>query len=155
MPVSPLREVNLPCESPGFIGLILAAPTGVLYRQQCGGFWCNMMSLEGYMVPIGRSEATETRSRPDDQFTIDSYDLRSFFHTEDGGCPWGFVAQMPPEQIDRLEAQVSLLRYRFYGTDWEESEIRFDRSKIDEAQEAWIPVTTPDGSGVLVWNNCD
>ena len=109
MPESPLREVKLPCELPGFIGLILAAPTGVLYHQQCGGFWCNSMSLEGYMVPIGRSEATETRTRPDDQFTIDSYDLRSFFHTEEDGCPWGFVSEMPPEHVDRLEEQVGLL----------------------------------------------
>ncbi|MFI8456658.1 DUF6210 family protein [Kitasatospora sp. NPDC085464] len=33
--------------------------------------------------------------------------------------------------------------------------LQLDESRIGEADEAWVPVITPDGPGVLVWLNSD
>jgi hypothetical protein len=33
--------------------------------------------------------------------------------------------------------------------------LRIDPARIDEIAEAWIPVETPDGPGVLLYKNCD
>jgi hypothetical protein len=33
--------------------------------------------------------------------------------------------------------------------------LRLDESRLEEVVEAWVPVLTPDGPGVLVWENCD
>jgi hypothetical protein len=33
--------------------------------------------------------------------------------------------------------------------------LKLDESRIAEADEAWVPVLTPDGSGVLMWFNSD
>ncbi|MGS2617385.1 DUF6210 family protein [Micromonospora sp. LZ34] len=33
--------------------------------------------------------------------------------------------------------------------------LRLDESRMREVDEAWVPVITPDGSGVLVWFNSD
>ncbi|WP_328753160.1 DUF6210 family protein [Streptomyces sp. NBC_00285] len=30
-----------------------------------------------------------------------------------------------------------------------------DESRLAEADEAWVPVLTPDGPGVLTWENSD
>ncbi|MGW9028169.1 DUF6210 family protein [Streptomyces sp. NPDC055722] len=30
-----------------------------------------------------------------------------------------------------------------------------DESRLAEIDEAWVPVVTPDGPGVLVWENSD
>jgi hypothetical protein len=30
-----------------------------------------------------------------------------------------------------------------------------DESRLDEIDEAWVPVTSPDGPSVLIWENSD
>ncbi|WUD78232.1 DUF6210 family protein [Streptomyces sp. NBC_00510] len=41
------------------------------------------------------------------------------------------------------------------GTTEEPHPLRLDESRIREADEAWVPVITPDGPAVLVWFNSD
>jgi len=36
-----------------------------------------------------------------------------------------------------------------------EVRIELDESRSDEIDEAWVPVTTPDGPGILTWENSD
>lgn len=33
--------------------------------------------------------------------------------------------------------------------------LALDESRLGEVDEAWVPVVTPDGPGVLVWENSD
>ncbi|GAA4880348.1 hypothetical protein GCM10023235_70810 [Kitasatospora terrestris] len=41
------------------------------------------------------------------------------------------------------------------GTADEPHPLRLDESRIREADEAWIPVITPEGPAVLMWHNSD
>ncbi|MYX33047.1 MULTISPECIES: DUF6210 family protein [unclassified Streptomyces] len=41
------------------------------------------------------------------------------------------------------------------GTSEQPHALRVDESRIRDADEAWIPVITPDGPAVLVWFNSD
>jgi hypothetical protein len=41
------------------------------------------------------------------------------------------------------------------GSTEEPCYLRRDESRIGEADEAWVPVVTPDGPGVLLWPNSD
>jgi hypothetical protein len=36
-----------------------------------------------------------------------------------------------------------------------EMRISVDDSRLNEIDEAWVPVTTPDGRGILTWENSD
>jgi hypothetical protein len=33
--------------------------------------------------------------------------------------------------------------------------LRLDERHLSDADEAWVPVLTPDGPGILVWSNSD
>ncbi|MGM1060082.1 DUF6210 family protein [Saccharothrix sp. Mg75] len=44
---------------------------------------------------------------------------------------------------------------RATGHDEEPHPLLLDGSRMSEADEAWVPVLTPDGPGVLVWSNSD
>ncbi|MFV2176746.1 DUF6210 family protein [Actinomadura sp. LOL_016] len=35
------------------------------------------------------------------------------------------------------------------------AQLQVDESRLAEVDEAWVPVVTPDGQGVLVWLNSD
>ncbi|MFF7677589.1 DUF6210 family protein [Actinacidiphila glaucinigra] len=41
------------------------------------------------------------------------------------------------------------------GTSEQPHALRLDESRIRDADEAWVPVITPDGAAVLVWFNSD
>ena len=36
-----------------------------------------------------------------------------------------------------------------------EMQIELDESRFYEIDEAWVPVATPDGPGILTWENSD
>ena len=149
------RLVSLPCEGPPFIGVIIAAPTGVIYQHQCGGYGCNQMRIEGYLLPVQRFEYDPARDLEghDNWFAANPAELRAVFHTDQDGCPWGYADQLPNDRLQELATLIALLGY--LGQDFAESRLEMDPSKVQEALEAWVPVITPDGPGVLVWNNCD
>ncbi|MFJ9461250.1 DUF6210 family protein [Kitasatospora sp. NPDC101447] len=53
-------------------------------------------------------------------------------------------------------ALVGAVRYwACDGTTVKPHRLQLDESRIREADEAWVPVITPDGPGVLVWLNSD
>ena len=41
------------------------------------------------------------------------------------------------------------------GHDEQSHDLKLDESRMPEADETWLPVITPDGPGVLMWNNSD
>lgn len=125
----------------GWMFVIVAAPTGVIYQNQGGGYGCVQYQQEGYLIPVlGRD--------PDD-------DLKAIFVGELKGhgsrrLDW------PADLLDRLRAAVA---FCIYGSanrgNVFPAPLALDETRLSEADEAWVPVVTPDGPGVLVWENSD
>jgi hypothetical protein len=125
----------------GTVFVVVAAPTGVVYEVQGGGHGCVPYEQEGYLVPVpGRGLDEE---------------LKEIFVGELKG--WGSRGlTWSPRLLDRLRSAVAL---HIYGSanrdDLCPAPLALDESRLAEADEAWVPVLTPDGPGVLTWENSD
>ncbi|WP_035841414.1 DUF6210 family protein [Kitasatospora azatica] len=125
----------------GWVAVIVAAPTGVVYRNQGGGHGCIPYEQEGYLIPLFGEGLDE--------------ELRGIFVGELDG--WGSRGlDWPAPLLDRLRTAVG---FHVYGSanreDLFPTPLVLDESRLTEADEAWIPVHTPDGPGQLVWENSD
>ena len=125
-----------------WMAVVCEATTGVRYTNQTGGVRCLPRTTEGYYVPVFDGQAlAELRSLFEDEF-------------ETAGARGG------PEELDafieRLRGAVDLIRMdSSKGGGPSEVRLQLDDSRLVEADEAWIPVLTPDGPGVLIWENSD
>ena len=137
------RRVFLDLEGTGtgWVFVVVAAPTGVVYEVQGGGYGCVPYAQEGYLLPVFGQDLDD--------------ELREIFVGElrghgARGLDW------PPELLDRLRSAVA---FPVYGSgnrdDLFPAPLVLDESRLAEADEAWVPVLTPDGPGVLVWENSD
>jgi hypothetical protein len=56
-----------------------------------------------------------------------------------------------------VERIVSMIGYRTTSEDLptEVPVVALDRGRLDELDEAWAPVRTPDGPGYVAWMNSD
>ncbi|MEU5875946.1 DUF6210 family protein [Spirillospora sp. NPDC047279] len=140
------RHVLLdPYDRGGWLGAIVSAPTGVVYEQQYGGTARRQDRREGYFVPLPCEEAL--------------FELRDLFERElRSAGVWGANHRWSPEQLDRLRMAVAVIPFDMgyapgdsglLGPD----PLRLDEGLLHQADEAWVPVVTPDGPGVLVWSN--
>ncbi|MFF4014925.1 DUF6210 family protein [Streptomyces sp. NPDC001843] len=125
----------------GWVYVIVAAQTGVVYQVQGGGVGCVAYAQEGYLIPVFGQHLDE--------------ELREIFVGElkgqgARGLDW------PQGLLDRLRTAVAL---DIYGSrnrdDLFPARLVLDESRSAEIDEAWVPVVTPDGPGVLVWENSD
>ena len=125
----------------GWLYVVVEAPTGVFYQQQYGGTACRQGQVEGFLVPVAGADALDA--------------LRQLFEQDFRGAgTWNY--QWPDEELDRLRQIVGGISYwACDGHSEQPHALRLDEGRIREADEAWIPVTTPDGPGVLVWFNSD
>ncbi|MGY0059060.1 DUF6210 family protein [Streptomyces sp. LZ34] len=124
-----------------WIYVVVEAATGVYYQQQYGGTACRQGAVEGYLVPV---------------FAPDALDgLCEMFegHFRGAGTwnhPW------TPDELARLREVVEGVTFWVCdGTNEVPHPLRLDEDRLGEADEAWIPVATPDGQGVLLWCNSD
>jgi len=64
---------------------------------------------------------------------------------------------LPPERLQQLRALVQAIPYWTRSGDGEDhrGHLLLDESRLLELVEAWVPVITADGPGVLTWPNCD
>jgi hypothetical protein len=158
--MSALRRVFLDPDGtlPQLLGVIIAHPTGVQYEQQCAGTETALRQLEGYFVPLGG-----LRFVPEEGL-VDPTALTAVFHRGEG-CVWGGepwklppnTSRLPPERLEQLRSVVEAIPYWAHaeaGTE-QRGRLRLDETRLGELVEAWVPVLTPDGRGVLVWENCD
>src|SRR2546422_10477988 len=125
----------------GTVFVIVAAPTGVVYEIQGGGYGCVPYELEGYLLPVpGRGLDEELK----DVFVGELQGAGA------QGLTW------PPPLLERLRGAVAL---HVHGSanrdDLYPAPLVLDESRLAEADEACVPVLTPDGPGVLVWENSD
>ncbi|MFD4657141.1 DUF6210 family protein [Kitasatospora sp. NPDC058444] len=125
----------------GWMFVIVAAPTGVIYQNQGGGYGCVQYQQEGYLIPLLGPDLDD--------------ELKEIFVGELKGhgsrrLDW------PADLLDRLRAAVG---FHVHGSanrdDPLPTPLVLDESRLSEVDEAWVPVLTPDGPGVLVWENSD
>jgi hypothetical protein len=125
---------------PPWIAVIVEASTGVTYENQTGGTRCLPRRVEGYYVPVYVEEGLQA--------------LRQAFEVSLGGS--GTHRGLPADVLEEVRAAVSLLvMMSSIRPGHPEMRIELDESRFDEIDEAWVPVTTPDGRGILTWENSD
>ncbi|WP_327367313.1 DUF6210 family protein [Streptomyces sp. NBC_01217] len=121
--------------------VVVTAPTDVVYQQQYGGTACRQGEAEGFLVPL---------HAPDELGALRQLFERHFRGAGTSGRPW------TPDERAALHGAVEGIRYWFNdGVDDHPHELRWDEARLDETDEAWVPVLTPDGPGVLLWCNSD
>ncbi|MFJ8622767.1 DUF6210 family protein [Kitasatospora sp. NPDC093550] len=126
----------------GWVFVIVAALTGVVYQAQCGGHSCAQEEQEGYLLPLYGTD-------------LDA-ELNELFVGELRG--WGHRGRVwPPESLARLRCAVGELGVYPSGRHDEPCPtwLVLDESRLADLAEAWVPVLTPHGPGVLVWENSD
>ncbi len=111
--------------------VVVEAPTGIVYEQQYGGTACLQGRIEGFLVPVESSLTA----------------LIHFFEHDFRGSG---------RLDDRLRAIVTGITYwASDGLAAEPHALRLDESRLHAVDEAWVPVLTPDGPGILLWPNSD
>ena len=124
--------------------LIVEAPTGIVYATQCAGLLTEERSVEGFLVPVGGEREAK-------QF----YDW--FWAKFRGHCyPSG--VRLSTEQISELHNMIGEVPCWLTTRDNEQTErgfLELDVSRIDDCVEAWIPVLSPLGAGILTLDNSD
>jgi hypothetical protein len=121
--------------------VVVHAPTGVFYEQQYGGTACRQGKAEGFLVPLTGPRALAG--------------LRELFEGHFRGAgTWGHG--WADAELDGLRELVGDVPYwQSDGTREQVHALRLDESRLGEADEAWLPVITPDGPGLLLWPNSD
>ncbi|REE96397.1 DUF6210 family protein [Thermomonospora umbrina] len=121
--------------------VVAEAPTGVIYQQQYGGTACRQGEVEGYLVPVTAPDALDG--------------LRVLFERDLRGAG-ARDHRWADEQLAGVRRLVGGVPYWTGDGDTEEPHpLRLDESRVADLDEAWVPVLTPDGPGVLVWLNSD
>ena len=135
---------------PSWLGVIIRAQTGIQYEQQCAGTGCNQRTVEGYFVPLGGPKLDPTNGK------VDPDELRAVFHTGKA-CSQGNGSTMSKERIENLRKLVGEIPFWVADDNLvnPRSNLTLDDSQLSEIEEAWVPVQTQIGSGILVWDNCD
>ncbi len=126
---------------PHWMFVLIECPTGVIYEHQYGGTATRQGAVEGYLVPVdGRVAA----SIFDDVFVR---------HLRSVGS-WG----KPPEEdlLGLIREAVATVRFwpSAQGSPPPEN-LALDDRRLNELDEAWLPIVTSDGRGLLIWPNSD
>jgi Family of unknown function (DUF6210) len=127
--------------------VVVVLPTGVTYAHQCAGLRAEIREVEGFAIPVGGPEAAAP--------------LLTFFRTRFHGNPPSRVSGVAPTWTDadvqELEALVSNIPLWKTMRDGRSERVflKLDISKLSDATEAWIPVQTAYGPGILLFKNSD
>lgn len=132
------------------MGIVVSCPTGILVGNQVGGYLCAHLRLEGFYIPLVRSDSPIMASL-----------LMHFFHGKkwQGDCYNGI-------DVETADFMDDVFRQEFHSKG-----LKVDRNKLDSCMEAWIHVTFDEtafapgnaailappiqGSGVVTWPNSD
>ncbi|MGE0551659.1 MAG: DUF6210 family protein [Kofleriaceae bacterium] len=132
---------------PAGLGVIVSASTGVSYGTQCGGLATESREAEGYLVLCPAQDR-------DMRFDVEA-ELEQWFAAR---APRGETADTWSQpMVDELAGIVERVVFWFTMSDGESSRglLALDRSRLGECMEAWVPVLTPVGPGMLTFDNSD
>lgn len=125
----------------GWLHVVVKAQTGVSYQQQYDGHMCRQGRVEGFLVPVFGPDGLTA--------------LRNLFERDLAGAgTWNH--SWPDDERERLRGIIESIPY--WASDGHTEELhalRLDESRISDTDEAWVPVITPDGPGLLLWPNSD
>ena len=130
---------------------VIRQATGVVYATQCAGVSVEQRFVEGYLVLLGGRKYDAADEN------IDLSSLTDVFHQGDA-CVWSWRGNdLPPERLQKLKLIVQQILYWRTGAEGGDNpyQLCVDQDRIGEIAEAWIPIETPDGPGVLLYKNCD
>lgn len=136
---------------PPWLAVIIRRETGVVYANQAAGVATEERLAEGFLVLLGGWSYDVDAGR------IDLAALNDVFHEGDA-CMWAWRGlDLPGDRLAKLHALISGIPLWLYGPGGDHSKfsLRIDTRRLDELAEAWIPLETPAGPGVLVYKNCD
>ncbi|GAA1538126.1 hypothetical protein GCM10009678_20580 [Actinomadura kijaniata] len=136
-------------EEDGWFGAVIEAPTGVVYVQQYGGTACLQGRAEGYYVPLGAWDPATGRDALRELREIFERDLKGT------GLPGAPAGDLLTRIESAVEATVFWPSTPAANADSTRAHLRLDGSRLADLDEAWIPIVTPDGPGVLLWCNSD
>jgi hypothetical protein len=126
--------------------VVVLAPTGVMYAHQCAGYLNDLCEAEGFLVPLGGTQAAQK--------------LESFFRRFKGNPPRGHSGSAW-ESRDLQELATIVSEIVFWrtvrdgdGTD-ERLFLEVDYERVADLTEGWIPVKTPYGRGIVLHKNSD
>jgi len=133
-----------------WLAAVIRYPTGVVYSTQCAGVSTEERFIEGYLVLLGGSKY----EAQDEKIEVSA--LTDVFHDGDA-CMWSWKGHdLPDERLRKLTHLVEQIPYWRTGAEGDARyQICIDRDRAGEIAEAWIPIETPDGPGVLLYKNCD
>jgi hypothetical protein len=125
--------------------VVVEASTGVTYAQQCAGYLTELRVVEGFLIPVGGPAAAKKIC---DWFW--STFKGNCYHTQ-ANNPW------TAETVAQLGAIVREIRCWYTERSGEDRPevLQLDTTRIQECVEAWIPVVTPYGPGILTLENSD
>ena len=134
--------------------VIVIASTGVIYAHQCGGLRVLERMAEGFAVPLGDSKAAQ----PFIEF------FRDEFHGNppdlDYGSDASFGNRWSSDALNALSTIVETVAFWETHSSASEKEdhqafLQLDLTRLSELTEAWVPVLTAYGPGVLIFDNSD
>jgi hypothetical protein len=126
-----------------YLGVIIRHASGVIYSQQCGCTSTELRDVEGYYVPISGEPV-----RDEGRYSI-IMNLVSVFHQNKKNMGHPISA----DQRKQLKLVVESIPW--WDADENRAHLKLDDNRLDEVTEAWVPILTPDGPGILTWPNCD
>jgi hypothetical protein len=125
--------------------VVVELATGIVYQTQYGGTVTRDGAVEGYLVPVHEPEALA--------------ELRDLFErTFRGAGAWDHDWTGSPDRLRRLREAVGRIPFWVCTSDGEGEQrlmLTLDDSRLSVADEAWVPVRTPAGPGMLLWSNSD
>jgi Family of unknown function (DUF6210) len=134
-----------------WLAVVVRRETGIVYGTQCSGTRCEERFVEGYLVLLGGSKYDADRG------IIETAPFNDVFHDAEV-CRWSWAgASLPKERALQLQELVHEIPYWscHLGVRDIKGRLQLDLGRMDDIAEGWIPVYTPDGSGVLLHKNCD
>ena len=128
---------------PDWMFVVVNGNTGVWYQNQYGGTATLQGRVQGFLIPVYSSDARRL---------LDELFVRDLKGT---GIRGG--SRKPPSDVtERVRQAVALVRCWDSVADAPEPvPLRLDDERLAEIDEAWVPVLTADGPGMLVWANSD
>lgn len=123
--------------------VVVERSTGIRYGQQYGGTATRYDVVEGFLAPVFSIEARQVFDEV-------------FLGEMRGSGVYGGGWDLTDAVLTKLAEAVARIHY--WNADPEQptpSPLILDVARAAEIDEAWLPVTTADGPGILMWPNSD